>query len=349
MNKLSIGIGFLAAIFAATTVTAPAADAKPAKNAITKEQSDKMLQAPVVTVSVVSNFYKGGTLEMKNFRDGKELREYLQTALKPANVKSLYEINGISLNSKTEHNYSSNLQDDRINKSANAHFEINGNFKDGDSARLRGWDLSGVDLSRSLLRNIDLTGVNLAGASLDGADLENVMLAGIYAPNTSWKNVTFGENVKGSGCIEGITTVLSNADFTGSPFKNMNWGKAIMNGAILPRIIIDTNFEGADLRGADGYHVSFDNTLLSFVNLEGTNFTGATFNNMGDMRENSYDENTRIAGAKYTGKTIPQYDLVQFKEAQEQGLPVKPHKAQHHSRLQETPAQQPQLAWRPGG
>ncbi|HEY8189454.1 MAG TPA: hypothetical protein VIF12_02130, partial [Micavibrio sp.] len=93
MNKLSIAAGLLAAAFM-TTAAVNGVEAKPPQKTITQTELKQMLHAPVVTVALVSN-YSNQPLETMNFRNSKDLRAYLQTAMNADNVKERFKDNNI--------------------------------------------------------------------------------------------------------------------------------------------------------------------------------------------------------------------------------------------------------------
>ena len=273
-------------------------------------------EAPVITVSIVSNIYGVGTLQTLNFNSDRELRTYLKTGLDSAHVENLHASVGANIPAYPETNYSPELQHP-VTRSGYAHFEIDGNFSEGDTAKFAGWDISGVDLTGTKIRNMEFTGVNAAGTVFDRADIDNTMLSGIHAPDSSWKNVTFGDLVKASGCIEGVVTDFSRADFTGTPFRSMNWGRAIMDGATLPRIIEGTNLEGASLKGVNGYRTAFTGSYLAFTHIEGANLAGSTFDDMGLIMDVFFDKDTNLSGVRYTGNSIAAPELVRHQQKQE--------------------------------
>lgn len=315
-TKLLSTAACLLAAFITATPAPSAAAAPPDTSAAPHAEHKKPKTAPVITVSVVSNIYGIGTLQTLSFNSEQEFRTYIRTGLDPLHVKNLYAGAGYNLNETTERNYSPELQA-AVSKSGYAHFEIDGNFQEGEDAKFAGWDFSNLDLSGAKIRNMMFTFVRAENTVFDKADIDNSVLSGMYAPNSSWRNVTFGEDVKASGCIENVTTDFTGADFTGTPFRNMNWGRAILDNATLPHIIDGTNLEGASLKNAKAYRTEFSNSYIAFTHIEGANLSGSTFHDMGPIMNIFIDGETNMTGVKYTGNSVPQLELKKLQSDQE--------------------------------
>lgn len=320
--------------FAADTHHVPTAEAASATT-VQKEMK------PVMTVSVVSSYFGIGTLATYKFNDPKHFRTFMNTALDKKHVKNLYEANGLNPPPEPERNFSSDILQKTL-KSADATLVLDGAVtiknKDGEVgyiSNFAGWDLSDMDFSRTIIRNVDFSGANFTNSKFDKSSLENVMLAGIIAPNSSWKDIIFStedptRTILGSGCIEGIVTNLSGADFSSSEFRGMNWGNANMENAILPSLIgpavrnygggktqvINTNFEGANLRGVSLRRAKISSTDMPHADASGADMSDAEFTDMGDMADMNFNENTIVFGASFNN-SVPPYELLKLKEKQE--------------------------------
>jgi hypothetical protein len=97
---------------------------------------------------------------------------------------------------------------------------------------LRGMDLSGLDLTRSMMQRCDLRGVNLqrtylTDSNLDGSDLRAADLRGADFTNVALVGVD-----------------LRGADLTGADVRVTDFSGARLDGAILERVMVDRWTEG---------------------------------------------------------------------------------------------------------
>ena len=119
-------------------------------------------------------------------------------------------------------------------------------------------DLTGVDLSFSILAGANLIGADLSNANLEGIDLTNNNLNGTIL---SFANLT---NAK----LDGVD--LSNKDLRGTIFNNVDFSKVdLRNVNLAGSILKNVNLRGKDLTG----------TNLSFANLIGSSMDGVELNN----------------------------------------------------------------------
>lgn len=198
-----------------------------------------------------------------------------------------------------------------------------------------GWDFSGMDLSGVTIRNAVFLNAKTAKTNFDNAKLVNVMLAGIKAPGSTWRNVVFdttdpAKAVRGGGCIQGAETDMRYADFSGAQFIGMNWENSDFEGAKLPPVIkaavrnsgqpdeqrIETSFEGASLSYTIMLNSTISETNMSNVSVKGADMRNATFLNMKGMTDMEFDNNTKLAGAKFINATPP-YPLILLQQKQE--------------------------------
>ena len=118
-------------------------------------------------------------------------------------------------------------------------------------ANLAGVSLTGRDLTGTILRNTDLTDKDLAGTILRGADLTDANLAGV---SLAYKDLT--------------GTILTGADLTGA---------VLPSGYLSGKNFQGTIFNGVDLSGKDLSNSDFSYADFAGTNLENTNLTGAEF------------------------------------------------------------------------
>lgn len=115
-----------------------------------------------------------------------------------------------------------------------------------------GADLEGVDLTGASLQEIDFNFTNLSNAKLSQANLTGANLVSSKLNGTDLTNAT-----------------LQKADFFLCAFTNTKLPGADLSSAYLSGVL---SAVGADFTGA-----RFDNSILAFSNIQGSNLKGATF------------------------------------------------------------------------
>jgi len=157
-------------------------------------------------------------------------------------------------------------------------YEIMLDWEKHGKQSLRGFDLSGRDLSELNRARADLKSANLEGANLTKIDLRYAILKGtrmfgakgldkallgraIYDHETTWP-IEF--DYKRSGAF-GPGAILENAS---------------LNGAILRELDLrDSILVGADLSGIDFWHTDLSGANLAGVTLKETDFRWAIYSN----------------------------------------------------------------------
>jgi len=149
-------------------------------------------------------------------------------------------------------------------------------------------NLSGADLSNTNLNNADLTGVDLSNTNLSGADLRNANLSSADLRNKDLTGVIlFYANLSNTN-LTGVD--LSNKDLTGVDLTGVNLSNKDLNGTILRYAnLSNTNLTGVDLSNKDltGVNLSkvdlsnkdLTGTILRYANLTDTNLTGVDLSN----------------------------------------------------------------------
>jgi len=149
-------------------------------------------------------------------------------------------------------------------------------------------NLSGADLSNTNLNNADLTGVDLSNTNLSGADLRNANLSSADLRNKDLTGVIlFYANLSNTN-LTGVD--LSNKDLTGVDLTGVNLSNKDLNGTILRYAnLSNTNLTGVDLSNKDltGVNLSkvdlsnkdLTGTILRDANLTDTNLTGVDLSN----------------------------------------------------------------------
>jgi len=125
-------------------------------------------------------------------------------------------------------------------------------------------DLSGADLSGTLLWPAYLRGANLSGANLTGANLSNVDLerANLSSADLSEANL--------------IAAQLSEANLREAYLRGANLGRVKLYGANLRGAnLYGANLSGANLYGANLYVANLHEANLNGANLSGTDLDGA--------------------------------------------------------------------------
>jgi len=149
-------------------------------------------------------------------------------------------------------------------------------------------NLSGADLSNTNLNNADLTGVDLSNTNLSGADLRNANLSSADLRNKDLTGVIlFYANLSNTN-LTGVD--LSNKDLTGVDLTGVDLSNKDLNGTILRYAnLSNTNLTGVDLSNKDltGVNLSkvdlsnkdLTGTILRYANLTDTNLTGVDLSN----------------------------------------------------------------------
>jgi uncharacterized protein YjbI with pentapeptide repeats len=135
-----------------------------------------------------------------------------------------------------------------------------------DSTNLIDVDMSGRDLTGDDLSNTIITDTNLSDAILVGADLSNAVLIGTTLTGADLTNAN----------LAGVS--LAYKDLTGTILTGAN-----LTGAVLPSDYLSgknfqgTIFNGVNLSGKDLSNSDFSYADFAGTNLENTNLTGAKF------------------------------------------------------------------------
>ncbi len=135
-----------------------------------------------------------------------------------------------------------------------------------DSTNLIDVDMSGRDLTGDDLSNTIITDTNLSDAILVGADLSNAVLIGTTLTGADLTDA----NLAGvSLAYKDLTgTILTGADLTGAVLPSDYLSGKNFQGTI---------FNGVDLSGKDLSNSDFSYADFTGTNLENTNLTGAKF------------------------------------------------------------------------
>jgi len=129
-------------------------------------------------------------------------------------------------------------------------------------------NLSGDDLTGTVLVGANLTNANLAGVDLSGNDLTGTILVGANLLNANLAGVSLlGKDLTGTN-LSGVD--LSGIDLTGTILVGANLANANLAGADLSgKNLAETVLVGANLANAN-----LDGVDLSGKNLRGTNLSG---------------------------------------------------------------------------
>lgn len=194
------------------------------------------------------------------------------------------------------------------------------------SANLRGTNLAGMDLSRSLLslanlgkavlsganlRDCNLPRASLEDADLSGAKLQGANLAGatLLRANFSGANLRManlaGANLAGKMDLSGVD--LTGANLAGAKLMGANFSGATLTGA---------NLAGADARNANFTGADLTDAVTAGTLLDGANMSGAVIRRSASR--------TQAPGAVPEPEAPKSYDEA---EAEADLLPVLPDKA----------------------
>jgi len=163
-----------------------------------------------------------------------------------------------------------------------------------DSTNLIDVDMSGRDLTGDDLSNTIITDTNLSDAILVGADLSNTVLIGTTLTGADLTDAN----------LAGVS--LAYKDFTGTILRG-----ADLTGAVLPSGYLSgknfqgTIFNGIDLSGKDLSNSDFKYADFAGANLENTNLTSAVFEEV-DLTK---IKNKSLAGSNLFGTSFAYSNL----------------------------------------
>jgi uncharacterized protein YjbI with pentapeptide repeats len=165
---------------------------------------------------------------------------------------------------------------------------INADFR---KAILTNANFSGAQLSESVFDEATMTGIKLQGASLGGASLQSAKLSKANLSKANLTRSNFSSAVMSETNLSGVVAISTN--FSSVDFSKANLTKAIMDNA---------NLSSADLNSANLFRVNGSGANLSGATLEMTNlrnaclpraiFSGATVTNV------FFNGKTILTGAK---------------------------------------------------
>ncbi|MFN0216701.1 MAG: pentapeptide repeat-containing protein [Saprospiraceae bacterium] len=148
-------------------------------------------------------------------------------------------------------------------------------------ARLKGADLSGINLKKAILKDADLSGANLKGADLGEANFWGANLNRANLSQTDLKRADFSWALLNESSLAGANlngATLSNAQLRKADLvdANFQWGQtvgAMFNEANLASINLrGTNLSKANLSQANLCYTDLRNIDLSEANLLGAQF-----------------------------------------------------------------------------
>lgn len=157
---------------------------------------------------------------------------------------------------------------------------------DGETLRLAGADLRGLDLSpwqkgaaTLVLDGADFTGATLSGANFGGASLRGACLDGALLVGARLQGVDLrGASLRGAHLTgtDLSRSDISEADFRGASLLNADLTLATASGAVFSEALLQsTVFDGAVLRTADLRWAHLVNARLIGADLSGARFEGA--------------------------------------------------------------------------
>jgi uncharacterized protein YjbI with pentapeptide repeats len=167
------------------------------------------------------------------------------------------------------------------------------------AVRLRGADLSHLDLLEA-----NLSGANLNWADLSGADLRNAHLSGA---NLNWADLS-GVEMSGADLSDAhlnYADLTGGADLSGADLSDVHLSDAHLNDADIGdgTILFNADLSGADLSGANltgGAHLN--DAILSGADLSGANLSGANLSGA-DLRE-TYLVETNLSDTDLSGANL---------------------------------------------
>jgi uncharacterized protein YjbI with pentapeptide repeats len=167
------------------------------------------------------------------------------------------------------------------------------------AVRLRGADLSHLDLLEA-----NLSGANLNWADLSGADLRNAHLSGA---NLNWADLS-GVEMSGADLSDAhlnYADLTGGADLSGADLSDVHLSDAHLNDADIGdgTILFNADLSGADLSGANltgGAHLN--DAILSGADLSGANLSGANLSGA-NLRE-TYLVETNLSDTDLSGANL---------------------------------------------
>lgn len=151
-------------------------------------------------------------------------------------------------------------------------------------------DLSGINLSDSLMANVILEGANLTSADLRNANLRSAFMFGSSLNNANLSGAHLvtadlsGVDLSGANLSNAQMNYtfllaeanLSNANLSGADLSNANLFGANLAGANFSNAKMTSTFlSGVNLAGATMIDANMRSSILSGSNLTGANFSGA--------------------------------------------------------------------------
>ena len=178
-------------------------------------------------------------------------------------------------------------------------------------ANLSRANLRGAFLKDANLNRVSLSGANLGGANLAGADLSEATLSGADLSNANLSNATLSNATLSSADLS--KAILEWADLKGADLSNADLSDALLDWADLSWAscykanlsraslgvtrLIDTNFDGATLTGADLWETqraqwSIKDVICEYVYWDEHN-KEKSFYNLGEF-ERLFAEKTKV-------------------------------------------------------
>jgi uncharacterized protein YjbI with pentapeptide repeats len=167
------------------------------------------------------------------------------------------------------------------------------------AVRLRGADLSHLDLLEANLSGANLNWADLSGTDLSKTDLRNAHLSGA---NLNWADLS-GVEMSGADLSDAhlnYADLTGGADLSGADLSDVHLSDAHLNDADIGdgTILFNADLSGADLSGANltgGAHLNV--AILSGADLSGANLSGA------DLRE-TYLVETNLRDTDLSGANL---------------------------------------------
>ncbi len=170
----------------------------------------------------------------------------------------------------------------------------------------RGWNLAGINLTKTTL-----SGVRFGGATLTGANFTEATLTGLLgARNADFTGVSDADLVSAVWTGANLTTL----DFSNRDLRNINWGafadqpRVNLAGAVLN----NTRLDDAWLLNADLGGAVLTNSDLSGVQAAGANFFNANLNGVDFTNADLSNADLRgaqVQGVTWTNCTCPDGEL----------------------------------------
>ena len=164
------------------------------------------------------------------------------------------------------------------------------------AVRLRGADLSHLDLLEANLSGANLNWADLSGTDLSGADLRNAHLSGA---NLNWADLS-GVEMSGADLSDAdlSETDLNEADLSNAILSGADLGGAVLRDAdLIDADLIDADLIGADLSGADLSGAYLNEADLSGAYLNEADLSGADLIGAKGVNEEQLEEAKSLEGA----------------------------------------------------